>query len=82
MLAHEVDLERSGRRNELDLIVITKSKRLVAWEPPEALPSGHYLRFESLEDPAEYLLFSSSGKLYRVKRQDLEDAMEHGYVKA
>ena len=66
----------------MDLIMITQSKILVASEPPEALPSGHYLRFESLEDPAEYVLFSSSGKVYRVERQALKDGIEQGYVKA
>jgi hypothetical protein len=71
-----------GRRNGLELIRITRSKKLMASDPQESLPSGHYLKFESVEDPAEYLLFSRKGKVYRVKRQDLKDAIEQGYVKA
>lgn len=65
----------------MELIMITRSKKLKTADPPETLPSGHYLKFESVEDPAEYLLFSRSGKVYRVTRQDLNDAMEQGYVK-
>jgi len=66
----------------LDLIMITKSKRLVASDPPETVPSGYYMQFESLENSAEYLLFSRSGKVYRVKKKDLKGAIEQGYVKA
>ena len=40
------------------------------------------MQFESLDDPAEYLLFSRSGTVYRVKKKDLKDAIEQGYVKA
>jgi hypothetical protein len=70
------------RREGLELIKITRSKKLMASDSPETLPSGHYMKFESIEDPAEYLLFSRGGKVYRVKRQDLRDAIEQGYVKA
>jgi hypothetical protein len=70
------------RRKGLDLIRITKSKKLKASDPPETLPSGHYMQFDSVDDPAEYLLFARSGKVYRVKKKELKDAKEQGYVKA
>ena len=76
------ELALQERSRGLDLILITRSKKLMAFDPPGALPDGHYMKFESLDDPAEYLLFSRSGKVYRVKRQDLRDAVEQGYVKA
>jgi hypothetical protein len=66
----------------VEFILITKSKKLLASHPHETLPSGHYLQFESQEDPAEYLLFSRNGKVYRVKKTDLKEAIEQGYVKA
>ncbi len=66
----------------MDFILITRSRKVPASDPHETLPSGHYLQFESLEDPAEYLLFSRNGKVYRVKKTDLKDAIEQGYVKA
>ena len=62
--------------------MITMSKKLVASDPVEELPSGPYLQFESEEDTAECLLFAKSGKVYRVKKKDLKDALEQGYVKA
>ena len=70
------------RRKGLELIKITRSKKLVASDPPEALPSGHYMQFESADDPAEYLLFSRNGKVFKVKKEDLKDAIEQGYVEA
>lgn len=54
----------------------------MASDPPETLPSGHYMQFESGDDPAEYLLFSRNGKVFKVKKKDLKDAIEQGYVKA
>jgi len=66
----------------LDLVTIMKTKKLLACDPPETLPSGQYMQFESLEDPTEYLLFSKGGRVYRVKKKDLKDAIEQGYVKA
>jgi len=62
--------------------MITRSKKLVASDPPEELPSGHYMKFDSQEDPGSYLLFSRSGKVYRVRKEDLKEAIEEGYVKA
>ena len=66
----------------MELIMITRSKKLVASDPREELPSGHYMKFDSEDDPGAYLLFSRSGKVYRVRKQDLEEAIEEGYVKA
>ena len=66
----------------MDLVKIIKPKKLMASDPPETLPAGHYMQFDSLEDPADYLLFSRSGKVYRVKKKDLKAAIEQGYVKA
>lgn len=70
------------RSKGLELIKIKRSRKLVASDPPEALPSGHYMQFESAEDPAEYLLFSRNGKVFKVKKEDLKDAIEQGYVEA
>ena len=70
------------RRKVLELIKITRSKKLMASDPPETLPSGHYMQFEWVDDPAEYLLFSRSGKVFKVKKKDLKDAIEQGYVQA
>jgi hypothetical protein len=70
------------RRKGLELIKITRSKKLMASDPPETLPTGHYMQFESGDDPSEYLLFSRDGKVFKVKKKDLKDAIEQGYVKA
>lgn len=70
------------RRKGLELIKITRSKKLMASDPPEALPPGHYMQFESVDDPAEYLLFSRNGKVFKVKKKDLKVAIEQGYVEA
>jgi hypothetical protein len=66
----------------LELIKITRSKKLMASDSPETLPSGHYMQFDSFDDPTEHLLFSRDGKVYRVRKKDLKDAIEQGYVKA
>lgn len=71
-----------GRRIGLDLITIMKSRKLLSSDPPETLPPGQYMQFESLEDPTEFLLFSKCGRIYRVKKKDLNDAIGQGYVKA
>jgi hypothetical protein len=71
-----------ARRIELDLITIIQSRKLSSSDSPETLPSGQYMQFESLDDPSEFLLFSRSGKVYRVKKMDLRDAIVQGYVKA
>ena len=76
------ELVQGERRKGLELIKITRSKKLVASDPSETLPAGRYMQFESVDDPAEYLLFSRAGKVYRVKKKDLKDAIEEGYVKA
>jgi hypothetical protein len=70
------------RRKGLDLIRITKSEKLMASDSPETLPSGRYMQFDSVDDPAEVLLFARNGKVYRVKKKDLKEAIEQGYVKA
>ena len=62
--------------------MITMPQKLMASDPPGTLPSGYYLRFESLDDPTECLLFSKGGHTYKVKKKDLKDAIEQGYVRA
>lgn len=65
----------------MELIMITRSKKLVASDPPEGLLSGHYMKFDSEDDPGSFLLFSRSGKVYKVRKKDLKDAIEEGYVR-